>query len=83
MNQIQQPRRKFLHTGTVGFCTALFAGMPKISFENCWCGEHVESCSHTLMCNPQNQLPHEETVLSIQICFLTGLRVNNPCKKYG
>ena len=32
MNLIQQPRQKFLQTGVVGFCTALFAGLPKISF---------------------------------------------------
>ncbi len=32
MNHIQQPRRKFLQTGIVGFCTALFASLPKISF---------------------------------------------------
>src|SRR5258705_7785046 len=32
MNLIQQPRRKFLQTGVAGFCTALFAGLPKISF---------------------------------------------------
>jgi quercetin dioxygenase-like cupin family protein len=32
MNLFQQPRRKFLHTGILGFCTALFAGVPKISF---------------------------------------------------
>lgn len=32
MKHIQQPRRKFLLTGVVGFCTALFAGLPKISF---------------------------------------------------
>jgi mannose-6-phosphate isomerase-like protein (cupin superfamily) len=32
MNHIQQPRRKFLLTGVVGFCTALFASLPKISF---------------------------------------------------
>ena len=32
MNLFQQPRRKFLHTGIVGFCTALFAGLPKLSF---------------------------------------------------
>ena len=32
MNHIQQPRRKFLQTGVVGFCTAFFAGLPKISF---------------------------------------------------
>ena len=32
MNHIQQPRRKFLQTGVVGFCTALFASLPKFSF---------------------------------------------------
>jgi mannose-6-phosphate isomerase-like protein (cupin superfamily) len=32
MNPVQQPRRKFIHTGIAGFCTALFAGLPKISF---------------------------------------------------
>lgn len=32
MNQIQQPRRKFLQIGFVGFFTTLFAGLPKISF---------------------------------------------------
>ncbi|MEO8406106.1 MAG: cupin domain-containing protein [Chitinophagaceae bacterium] len=32
MNRIQQPRRKFLQTGIVGFCTAFFTGLPKISF---------------------------------------------------
>jgi mannose-6-phosphate isomerase-like protein (cupin superfamily) len=32
MNNIQQPRRKFLLTGLTGFCTALFANLPKISF---------------------------------------------------
>jgi len=32
MNQFQQPRRKFLQTGILGFCTALFSGLPKISF---------------------------------------------------
>lgn len=31
MNEIQQPRRKFLLTGLAGFCTALFANIPKIS----------------------------------------------------
>jgi len=31
MNPIQQPRRKFLETGIAGFCTALFAGLPKVS----------------------------------------------------
>jgi len=29
---LQQPRRKFLQTGITGFCTALFASLPKISF---------------------------------------------------
>lgn len=32
MNQIQQPRRKFLQIGFVGFFTALFTSLPKISF---------------------------------------------------
>jgi len=32
MNLIQQPRRKFLQTGVAGFCTALFTGLPQISF---------------------------------------------------
>jgi gentisate 1,2-dioxygenase len=32
MSNIQQPRRKFLLTGLAGFCTALFANIPKISF---------------------------------------------------
>lgn len=32
MNQIHQPRRKFLLTGILGFCTAFFAGLPKFSF---------------------------------------------------
>ena len=32
MTHFQQPRRKFLQTGIVGFCTALFANLPKISF---------------------------------------------------
>ena len=32
MSHIQQHRRKFLQTGGVGFCTTLFAGLPKISF---------------------------------------------------
>ena len=32
MIHIQQPRRKFLQTGVIGFCTAFFAGLPKISF---------------------------------------------------
>ena len=32
MKHSGQHRRKFLQTGVVGFCTALFAGLPKISF---------------------------------------------------
>jgi mannose-6-phosphate isomerase-like protein (cupin superfamily) len=32
MNHIQQPRRKFVLTGVAGFCTALFASLPKFSF---------------------------------------------------
>lgn len=32
MNQGQHPRRKFLLTGLAGFCTALFANFPQISF---------------------------------------------------
>jgi len=32
MNQIQQQRRKFLQRSIVGFCTAFFANLPKISF---------------------------------------------------
>jgi mannose-6-phosphate isomerase-like protein (cupin superfamily) len=32
MNQIQQPRRKFIEIGMIGFCTSLFASLPKISF---------------------------------------------------
>ena len=32
MNLFQQPRRKFLYTGIAGFCTALFTGLPKLSF---------------------------------------------------
>ena len=32
MSILKQPRRRFLRTGIVGFCTALFAGLPKISF---------------------------------------------------
>jgi len=32
MKHIGQHRRKFIQTGVVGFCTALFAGLPKISF---------------------------------------------------
>jgi quercetin dioxygenase-like cupin family protein len=32
MNQIEKGRRKFVQTGVLGFCTALFSGLPKISF---------------------------------------------------
>jgi len=32
MNNIQTPRRKFLLTGLAGFCTSVFATLPKISF---------------------------------------------------
>ena len=32
MNLFRHPRREFLNTGIVGFCTAVFAGLPKISF---------------------------------------------------
>lgn len=32
MNHNQHPRRKFLQTGVIGFCTALFTNLPKISF---------------------------------------------------
>jgi len=34
MHPIQEPRRKFLQIGFAGFFTALFAGLPKISFAN-------------------------------------------------
>ena len=32
MKHIHQPRRKFLRVGVVGFCTAFFAQLPKLSF---------------------------------------------------
>jgi quercetin dioxygenase-like cupin family protein len=32
MKHIQQGRRKFVQSGVLGFCTALFAGFPKIIF---------------------------------------------------
>jgi mannose-6-phosphate isomerase-like protein (cupin superfamily) len=32
MSHLQQPRRKFLLTGLTGFCTAVFASLPKIGF---------------------------------------------------
>ena len=32
MNKTEGPRRKFLQTGALGFCIALFGGLPKLSF---------------------------------------------------
>jgi len=32
MLPVQQPRRTFLQTSVIGFCTAIFASLPKISF---------------------------------------------------
>jgi mannose-6-phosphate isomerase-like protein (cupin superfamily) len=32
MKNIQQPRRKFVLTGLTGFCTALFANLPRVGF---------------------------------------------------
>jgi mannose-6-phosphate isomerase-like protein (cupin superfamily) len=32
MNHITKGRRNFIQTGLLGFCTALFAGLPKITF---------------------------------------------------
>ena len=32
MDHVQQPRRKVIEIGVVGFCTSLFASLPKISF---------------------------------------------------
>jgi oxalate decarboxylase/phosphoglucose isomerase-like protein (cupin superfamily) len=32
MNHIPKGRRNFIQTGLLGFCTALFAGLPKITF---------------------------------------------------
>lgn len=58
MNQIQQPRRKFLHIGFVGFFTALFASLPKISF-----GKYVSV-------NDKGIVVHEEEGIHI----LTGRR---------
>ena len=40
MNQIQQGRRKFVQTGIVGFCSAVFAGLPKISFARFAANQH-------------------------------------------
>jgi mannose-6-phosphate isomerase-like protein (cupin superfamily) len=36
MDQIQQPRRKFVLTGLAGFCTAVLANLPKITFAKSW-----------------------------------------------
>jgi len=38
MNLIQQRRRKFLQTGVAGFCAAIFASLPKISFGKSYSG---------------------------------------------
>ena len=40
MNRFQQPRRKFLLAGVAGFCTARFAGLPKISFAKSYYNSH-------------------------------------------
>ena len=32
MNLFQQPRRRFLHIGIAGFCSAFFSALPKIGF---------------------------------------------------
>ncbi len=32
MNLFKQPRRRFIQTGITGFCTAIFAGLPKAGF---------------------------------------------------
>lgn len=32
MNYLQQGRRKFVQTSILGFCTSIFASLPKISF---------------------------------------------------
>jgi mannose-6-phosphate isomerase-like protein (cupin superfamily) len=32
MDSIQQPRRKFLQTGVIGFCSTFFAAVPTLSF---------------------------------------------------
>lgn len=58
MSPIQQPRRKFLQIGFVGFFTALFASLPKISF-----GKYVAD-------NDKGIVVHEEEGIHI----LTGRR---------
>jgi quercetin dioxygenase-like cupin family protein len=58
MNLLQQPRRKFLYTGIVGFCTALFAGLPKLSF------------AKTILNNDKGIVVHEDEGIHI----LTGRR---------
>src|SRR5689334_3495802 len=39
MKHIQQPRRKFLQVGVVGFCTAFLAHLPKLSFAKSTSGD--------------------------------------------
>ena len=58
MNQIQQPRRKFLQTGIIGLFISLFTGLPKISF-----GKYVYE-------NGKGIVVHEEEGIHI----LTGRR---------
>jgi quercetin dioxygenase-like cupin family protein len=58
MNPFQQPRRKFLFTGIAGFCTALFAGLPKLSF------------AKTILNNDKGIVVHEDEGIHI----LTGRR---------
>lgn len=58
MKQTEQPRRKFLQTGIAGFCTALFAGLPKISF------------SGSVSANDKGIVVHEDEGIHI----LTGRR---------
>ena len=58
MHHIQQPRRKFLQKGFVGFCAALFASLPKISF-----GKYVSD-------NHKGIVVHEDEGIHI----LTGRR---------
>jgi oxalate decarboxylase/phosphoglucose isomerase-like protein (cupin superfamily) len=41
MAYIQQPRRKFIQTGVIGFCIALFAAVPKISFASFKAGKGI------------------------------------------
>src|SRR4249919_3543281 len=40
MNILQQPRRKFLQSGVVGFCTAFLGGLPKLGFAKSIPGDH-------------------------------------------